>query len=398
MNGENDTMYYVHKDYLGSYDVITDEQGHIMERYSFDPWGRRRNPADWTYTSVPAPHLFDRGYTGHEHLDKFGLINMNGRVYDPWLSRFLSPDPFVQTTTHSQSYNRYSYCLNNPLKYTDPSGYKQKPFFEWEANATYYYGGSGFSGRIGPGSGSYWSDHFGNSVSGIGSYSYDWETGNYYNNLGRQVSFNEVYRNYIQPNQVNSTSADQILVTIEFERYTPKLTKRYTPGLSEWTMDDGSIWYAYGYDIITTKKVFEVASGGGGGNDLLEAVGASAYWAGTINTLYGINEEKNLAENLSRAKGYKQVTGRVPKSLRTSVNYGKATTALTKGVSRSLFGVGIVLSSVDVYQDPSVSNIAWNSADVLMGAAAFIPGMQIPALIYFTARTAYEVYDAYKEP
>jgi len=33
-----------------------------------------------------------------------------------------------------------------------------------------------------------------------------------------------------------------------------------------------------------------------------------------------------------------------------------------------------------------------------MGAAAFIPGMQIPALIYFTARTSYEVYDAYNEP
>jgi hypothetical protein len=47
---------------------------------------------------------------------------MNARLYDPALGRFLSPDPFVQAPDFSQSYNRYSYCLNNPLRYTDPSG------------------------------------------------------------------------------------------------------------------------------------------------------------------------------------------------------------------------------------------------------------------------------------
>jgi RHS repeat-associated protein len=74
--------------------------------------------------------MFDRGFTGHEHLPQFGLINMNslprqhdeGRVYDPFLARFLSPDPFVQAPDYSQNYNRYSYAFNNPLKYTDPDG------------------------------------------------------------------------------------------------------------------------------------------------------------------------------------------------------------------------------------------------------------------------------------
>ncbi|MBQ8673945.1 MAG: RHS repeat-associated core domain-containing protein, partial [Bacteroides sp.] len=65
---------------------------------------------------------FQRGYTGHEHLDSFGLVNMNGRMYDPALGRFLSPDPYVQLPDFSQNFNRYSYCLNNPLMYTDPSG------------------------------------------------------------------------------------------------------------------------------------------------------------------------------------------------------------------------------------------------------------------------------------
>ncbi|MCR5696877.1 MAG: RHS repeat-associated core domain-containing protein [Marinilabiliaceae bacterium] len=53
---------------------------------------------------------------------EFGLIDMNGRFYDPQLGRFLSPDPYVQDMTNPQNFNRYSYCLNNPLKYTDPSG------------------------------------------------------------------------------------------------------------------------------------------------------------------------------------------------------------------------------------------------------------------------------------
>jgi hypothetical protein len=49
---------------------------------------------------------------------------MNGRMYDPVIARFLSPDPFVQAPTFTQSYNRYSYVWNNPLKYIDPTGYK----------------------------------------------------------------------------------------------------------------------------------------------------------------------------------------------------------------------------------------------------------------------------------
>ena len=63
-----------------------------------------------------------RGCMGHEMLNEFNLINMNGRVYDSVLGRFLSPDKYVQEGDNSQNYNSYSYCLNNPLKYADPSG------------------------------------------------------------------------------------------------------------------------------------------------------------------------------------------------------------------------------------------------------------------------------------
>ncbi|MCK9453426.1 MAG: RHS repeat-associated core domain-containing protein [Bacteroidales bacterium] len=119
--GDSEQLYYVLKDHLGSITGITDVSGNILEDLSYDPWGRRRNANDWTDYNV-SPTRFDRGYTGHEHLSQFGLINMNGRVYDPFLARFLSPDPQLQSPEYSQNYNRYSYAWNNPLKYTDPSG------------------------------------------------------------------------------------------------------------------------------------------------------------------------------------------------------------------------------------------------------------------------------------
>jgi hypothetical protein len=58
---------------------------------------------------------------------------MNGRVYDPLLGRFLSADPVVQSPDHTQSFNRYNYCVNNPLMFTDPSGYSHStPIEYWE--------------------------------------------------------------------------------------------------------------------------------------------------------------------------------------------------------------------------------------------------------------------------
>jgi RHS repeat-associated protein len=62
-------------------------------------------------------------FNGHEMLDAVGLIHMNGRLYDPVMGRFVSADPTVQAPDNLQSFNRYSYVLNNPLFYTDPSGY-----------------------------------------------------------------------------------------------------------------------------------------------------------------------------------------------------------------------------------------------------------------------------------
>ncbi len=127
----NDEMFYVHPDHLGSIHFITDESGTVEQELSFDAWGRQRNATNWGYSSFPGLK-FERGYTFHEHLAEFDLINMNGRVYDPVMARFLSPDPMTQNPGNLQHYNRYAYVLNNPLKYTDPSGYR--PYFQRATN------------------------------------------------------------------------------------------------------------------------------------------------------------------------------------------------------------------------------------------------------------------------
>ena len=114
--------HYILKDHLGSWTTITDAEGNIEQELSFDAWGNLRDADTWTGTSTEAP-MFDRGYTGHEHMTAFGLINMNGRCYDPLMSSFLSVDEYVQDPSNAQNFNRYAYCLNNPLKYTDPSGW-----------------------------------------------------------------------------------------------------------------------------------------------------------------------------------------------------------------------------------------------------------------------------------
>ena len=101
---------------------------------SYDAWGRRRNPAGSPPgASYPLP-AGNREFTAHETIPNVGLVNMNGRVYDAKLGRFLSPDPNVQFVANLQSYNRYTYALNNPLRYTDPTGYFISPEFDMFVN------------------------------------------------------------------------------------------------------------------------------------------------------------------------------------------------------------------------------------------------------------------------
>ncbi len=121
VSSDNNLTQYWHKDALGSVVAVSNAAGVVQERMAFDAWGRRVRSTGLADAAVNPAHG-DRGYTGHEHLDEQGLIHMNGRIAHPLLGRFLSSDPHVQDPNDLQNFNRYSYVLNNPLKYTDPSG------------------------------------------------------------------------------------------------------------------------------------------------------------------------------------------------------------------------------------------------------------------------------------
>jgi RHS repeat-associated protein len=127
-DGQTPQMYYILKDHLGSITALVDDNGNIVQEYSYDAClsaealakveGKRSLTTDAT---TNGKYISYRGYTNHEHLDEFALINMNGRMYDPAVGRMLSPDNNIQSGI-ADNYNRYSYVLNNPLKYNDPSG------------------------------------------------------------------------------------------------------------------------------------------------------------------------------------------------------------------------------------------------------------------------------------
>ena len=123
-NGQAGVLYNIIRDHLGSISHIAKINGDVIQELSYDVWGRLRNPNTYAvYEKDQAPSLLiGRGFTGHEHLEDFCLINMNARLYDASLGRFLSPDPYVQMPDASQSFNRYSYSMNNPLCYVDENG------------------------------------------------------------------------------------------------------------------------------------------------------------------------------------------------------------------------------------------------------------------------------------
>lgn len=121
-NTNTGQLLYVLSDHLGSPILLTDNNQVIKEKYSFDAWGRRRNSDNWSYVGLTPNQYLNRGYTFHEHINEFNLINMNGRVYDPVLGRFIQPDNYIQSGDILQSFNRYAYVFNNPLSSIDPDG------------------------------------------------------------------------------------------------------------------------------------------------------------------------------------------------------------------------------------------------------------------------------------
>ncbi|WP_246741468.1 RHS repeat-associated core domain-containing protein [Bradyrhizobium aeschynomenes] len=117
------TTRYFHTDHLGSISAISDQNGLLVERLSYDAWGKRRNVDGTDDTTGSITSQTTRGFTDHEELSVAGLIHMNGRIYDPLLARFTSADTVTESPFSTQGWNRYSYVGNDPLTFTDPSGH-----------------------------------------------------------------------------------------------------------------------------------------------------------------------------------------------------------------------------------------------------------------------------------
>jgi RHS repeat-associated protein len=110
------TLYYVLKDHLGSSSVVTDASGNTVGEDRFYPFGQTR--------LTTGTMLTDKLFTGQRELAELGIYHYGARFYSPYINRFLSADSIVPGVANPQSLNRYSYVLNNPLRYTDPTGHK----------------------------------------------------------------------------------------------------------------------------------------------------------------------------------------------------------------------------------------------------------------------------------
>jgi RHS repeat-associated protein len=118
---QGDVVYYLHSDHLGSTSLTTDITGTVVAETRYLPYGEERwkneaQPTDFTFTGQRA----ERG---------FGLMDYNARYYDSYLNRFISADTVVPEAGNPQSLNRYSYAINNPLGYIDPSGHDGEPWW-----------------------------------------------------------------------------------------------------------------------------------------------------------------------------------------------------------------------------------------------------------------------------
>jgi len=123
-SGSTPVTRYLLTDHLGSIDTIADSTGAKIVGESFTAYGMPRDPTTWSGTpSSTADSITRQGFTFQTVLGHLGLNHMNGRVQDAITGTFLSPDVLVSDPTNTQSFNRYAYVNNNPMTYTDPSGF-----------------------------------------------------------------------------------------------------------------------------------------------------------------------------------------------------------------------------------------------------------------------------------
>lgn len=118
----DETTYYFLNDHLGSVEAVLDDEGNVIERRDYLPYGEER----YVHEELNSPDTV-QGFAGKELDDELGLNYYGARYYDSVTGRFISADPWEGNLEDPQSLNKYSYARNNPLRYIDKSGQNFTP-------------------------------------------------------------------------------------------------------------------------------------------------------------------------------------------------------------------------------------------------------------------------------
>jgi RHS repeat-associated protein len=122
--GQSPRTLYLHDDHRGSTRLVTNSSGAVEQEQSYDTFGNPRNAVTGTATPTPPDPVTSVAFTGQEADVEHSLVNMQGRIYDPQVGQFITPDPIVQRPLSSTGIHRYAYVFYNPLRYIDPTGFE----------------------------------------------------------------------------------------------------------------------------------------------------------------------------------------------------------------------------------------------------------------------------------
>lgn len=151
IGGSGESLEYFQTGVQGSIDAITNSSGQVLLDESFTAYGARRDPTTWSGAASSADLATSAGITQHGYTfqralgEQMNLNDMVGRVEDAVIGRFMSADPYVTDPENSQDWNPYSYVYNNPMTYTDPTGFHTNCHNDPEAPSCSGGGGAGSS-------------------------------------------------------------------------------------------------------------------------------------------------------------------------------------------------------------------------------------------------------------
>ena len=394
-NNNTTSTHYILKDHLGSWTTITDSEGNVEQEMAFDAWGNLRDPETWLNYPTDETTLslmFDRGFTGHEHMTTFGLINMNGRCYDPLTSSFLSVDAYVQDPTNAQGFNRYAYCSHNPLRYTDPTGWYQQPGASPNPNINLI------------GTTTYHSDDpcemlWGRSVhptqaanpTGFNSTSAGFMVGNGYFGGNIPASHLQAIRAWQNnPCAETSQALENLGITVNVGCILGSLNgvDGFRASNYSWTNADGRAYFAQALDYIggNEHSYYSMTNKNPDSYDNADIAGKMITTAGLYTYVEGmLHYSETLGIFKDKQGTIRHFIGQPNKNLRKKMKYGKAVSNKFNAAGKTIGVLGTGISVYQAFTETSTDARVEHTIDAIIGVAgAFYPELfGLPATIWF---------------